>query len=185
MNEGVIQRQTADLQQNDLCQREGEVHLIENLGGLRLLGHQLGKDRTGGLRLGEVVGPHPQGGDDGGDQYQHAHAAQPVGESAPEEDAVGQGLNVGENGSSGGGEAGRGLKHAVDKRVEIAGKIEGKSAYHAGEKPQQSHRHKALPHVEVSVCGQKGQGEADAQNDQNAPDKGHGAFVVEQSYRHG
>ena len=46
VNEGIIQRQTADLQQNDLRQREGEVHLIEDLGGLRLLGHQLGKDRT-------------------------------------------------------------------------------------------------------------------------------------------
>ena len=162
VDQGIIQGQTADSQQNHLGQGEGEVHLVEDLGGLGLLGHQLGKDRAGGLRLGEVVRTHTQRGDDGGDQHQHAHAAQPVGKGAPEEDAVGQGLDVGENGGAGGGEAGGGLKHAVNKGVEITGKIEGQAAYYAGEQPQQTHRYKALPYVEVPLGGQKRQGKADA-----------------------
>ena len=51
--------------------------------------------------MGEVVRTDAQGGEQSGEQHQHAHAAHPVGECPPEEDATGLGLDVSEDGGTG------------------------------------------------------------------------------------
>ena len=62
MDKGVVQRHAGQLQQGDLGQCHGAVDPVEDLGGLGLLGDQLGKDRARGFRLGEVVRTDAQGG---------------------------------------------------------------------------------------------------------------------------
>jgi len=46
VDKGVVQRHAGQLQQGDLGQCHGAVDPVEDLGGLGLLGDQLGKDRA-------------------------------------------------------------------------------------------------------------------------------------------
>ena len=157
--------QARKLQAYHLHKGQDAVDAIEDLGGLRLLWNQLGKYGPRRFRPGEVRGADAQGGEHGGGQHQHAHAAQPVGEGAPEQDPLGQGFNIGQNGGAGGGKAGAGLKHTVHKGVEISRKIKGQSAEYAGENPDQTHCHKALTGKEVAAGRKMGQqGSADQDN---------------------
>ena len=89
VDQGVEQGHPRQLQQEDLHRRHDEVDAVEDLGGLGLLGYQLGEHRAGALRLGQIVGAHPHGGQQGGGQHQNAHSPQPVGEGPPQENALG------------------------------------------------------------------------------------------------
>ena len=55
MNKGIIQRHTGQFQTHNLCQGEDAIDTVQDFRGLGLLGYQLGEDRTGALRLGQVV----------------------------------------------------------------------------------------------------------------------------------
>ena len=185
VDEGVIQGHPRQLEEDHLQGGHGEVDGIQDLGGLRLLGDQLGKDRARALRLGQVVGGHPQRGKDRRGQHQHAHAAQPVGEGAPEQDPPGQRLNIHQDGGACGGEAGAGLKNTVHKGLKIPGEVEGQSPHHPGDQPDQPHGDKALPEEEMLFRAHGGQGQTDGQDDQDAQQEGRRALPVQQGDRHG
>ena len=179
----VVQRHAGQLQQGDLGQCHGAVDPVEDLGGLGLLGDQLGKDRARGFRLGEVVRTDAQGGEQSGEQHQHAHAAHPVGECPPEQDATGLGLDVGEDGGTGGSEAGHRLKQAVHKGGEGAGEVEGERPHHAGDQPDQAHGKEALPGVEMPGGGYSGQGQSQNGHQQDGQQEGGGVLLVQQGDR--
>ena len=183
VNQRVVQGQTRQLETEGLQNGEGEVHGVENFGGLGLLGDQLGEYRPRGLRLGQVVGADAQLGDDGGGQHQHSHPAQPVGEGPPEEDALGQGLNVGENGGAGGGKARDRLKQAVGEGGEPAGEPEGEGPHYPGEDPDESHRGKTLPGKELLLGGQGGQPEPADGDKGDGQQEGDRVFPKEQRRR--
>lgn len=151
MDDRIVPGHAGDLQQHRLHHGKAEVDAVEDLRGGGLLGHQLGKDGAGGLRLGEIVGADAHGGQHGGGKDQHAHAPQPVGEGAPEQHTPGHRLDVCEDGGPGGGETGGRFKHAVHKGGEAAAEPEGQGPEQAGGKPDQAHGHKALPGKEAGL----------------------------------
>ena len=185
VDKAVIQGHTGQLQQCDLSQRHNAVHGVQDLGGLGLLGHQLGEDGAGSFRLGQVVGADAQGGQKRRGQHQHAHAAQPVGEGSPEQNAVGHRLNIGQNGGTGGGETGDGLKKAVHEGIEAAGEEKGQRAHHAGGQPDKADTAKTLPGVELGPGLQFGQGEARGGGDGAGQQKWSGVLTVDEGYQHG
>ena len=131
------------------------------------------------------MGADAQLGHNGGGQDQHPHATQPVGEGPPEQDALGQGLDVGEDGGAGGGKAGAGFKDGVHGGGEPAGEQEGQGAHQAGENPDQPYRHKALPGEKLLPCRQGGQGEAHGGHNGNGKQEGQEILPVEQGHRQG
>ena len=86
------------------------------------------------------------------------------------------------DGGPGGGEARAGLKDTVPNGVEAPASVEeeGEPPGHAGKQPDEAHSGKALPQEKGAVCGQKGQGQADAQNDCNTPEEWGDVLSVEQ-----
>ena len=103
---GVKERHPSRQQQKDFQQRHDQVNAIENLGAVAHAADQLahrGPRHLGPHQMHAVAIRHRKNCHH---EDQHAHAAHPVGECPPEQDATGLGLDVGEDGGPGGGEAG-------------------------------------------------------------------------------
>ena len=179
----VVQGHARPPQQGDDHQGHRAVDAVEDLGGLGLLGHQLDHHGPRRLRPGQVLGAGSQGGEHRRGQHQHSHAPQPVGEAPPELNALGQGLNIRQNGGPGGGKAGAGLKETVHKGGKAPGEPEGQAAEQAGDHPDKAHDHKALSLEKHRLGRHPGQGGADAQDQPHSEDKGPGALAIKQGHR--
>ena len=92
-------------------------------------------------------------GQQGQQKHQNAHAADPVGEAAPKQNALGQIRHSGQDGRAGGGKAGNGLKQRIHRVRDAAGQHKGHSTHHTDEQPAQRRGHKAFPHVEDLALG--------------------------------
>ena len=97
----------------------GRVDAVEDHGGLLHAGHQLAGHGAWHLGAHQVHGVVVLHGDNHEYKHQHAHAADPVGEAAPEEDAVGQQLRLGQHRRAGGGEA----RDDFKERLEVGGEL--------------------------------------------------------------
>ena len=142
-------------QGKDHQHREDQIDAVQDLGGLRGFGHQFTDDGPGRLGLHHMKRARAQGGEKGDGQDQDPHAAQPMDEGAPEENALRKRLHSCEDRGSGGGEAGDGLEQAVHKTGKIAGELEGKRPEKTHQKPDESGRKEALSGVETRVGPQQ------------------------------
>ena len=160
MDKAVIQRQTGQFEKTNLHHSHHAIDGVQDLGGLGLLRHQLGKDRAGGLCLNEKMGAQAHGGQQRRGQHQNTHTTQPVGKGAPEKDPFGHGFDIGKNGCTGGGEAGVALKQAVDKGVELPAEMEGQRTKQSHKHPNQTYGKKAFPSEEMLFIGQAAKNKA-------------------------
>ena len=190
VDHAVVQGHPRQLECDHLKNGEGKIDAVEDLGRLGRFGHQLGDNGAGGLGLHQVQGAGSQGGEQGNGENQYAHAAQPVGKGAPEQQSVGQTFNGGEDGGAGGGEAGQRFKQGVD----VGGKgprfgiqqpedAEGQGAEYADQNPDEPGGEKALPGKEVGLGPQQGQKPAHGRGDHSGEEQGAGIVTVEQGYR--
>ena len=157
---------SARQQEAELHHREREIDAVQDLGRRLHLRHQLVHLRAGAFRLHQVdVGAAGQG-QQGEQEHQNAHAADPMGEAAPEQDAVGQALHTGQDAGTGGGKARNGLKHGVHGVRDAAGEDERHCAHDTDGDPAQGGGRKALPHIEHLAAGLDGlQGKAQRPTD--------------------
>ncbi len=86
-------------------------------------------------------------------EHQNAHAADPVGEAAPEQDALGQVLHSGQDAGTGGGKAGHRLKQGIHRVGDAAREHKRHGAHHGNDDPAQRGGSKALPHIEHLALG--------------------------------
>ena len=118
---------TAKEQEADVCNGEDDVEKVQNCGGFPHFGYQLSHAGAGAFRSQQVHGKAlalVSTGNDGQQEHQNTHTAHPVAEAAPIEDALGQPLYGGENGSAGGGKAGDDFKQRINKPGNGTGKQE-------------------------------------------------------------
>ena len=147
------QGHSANQQEHQFQHGEGKIDAVQNFSGRLHLGHQLIHLRAGAFRLHQVdVGAAGQR-QQREQEHQNAHAADPVGEAAPEQDAPGQVLHGGQDAGTGGGEAGNGLKHGIHRVGNAAREHKGHRAHHTDEQPAERRGGKALPHIEDLALG--------------------------------
>ena len=93
---------------------------------------------------------------------QNAHAADPVGEAAPEQNPHGQALHVGQDRSAGGGETRHRLKQGGDGVGNGPRQDKGHRSHDTDDHPGQRRGDAALPHVENFAARlEKGEGKPD------------------------
>ena len=108
--QGFEQGHSAKQKEHQLQHGKGKVDAIQNFSGGLYLGHQLVHLRAGAFGLHQVdVGAAGQR-QQREQKHQNAHAADPVGKAAPEQNTVGQPLHGGQDAGTGGGKAGDRLK---------------------------------------------------------------------------
>ena len=166
------QGHSANQQEHQFQHGEGKIDAVQNFSGRLHLGHQLIHLRAGAFRLHQVdVGAAGQR-QQREQEHQNAHAADPVGETAPEQNALGQILHAGQNAGTGGGKAGDRLKQGVHGVRDAAGEHKGHRAHHRDEHPAQRGSCKAFAHIEHLAAGFDGvQGVADAGADRSCEQK--------------
>ena len=91
-----------------------------------------------------------------------------------------------ENGRTGGGEAGNGLKQTVNVRAELVGEPEGQRPEDAQQHPNQAHGEKALPGKKGAVGpDEEPEAESYRDDDGNSLQKGERVLVVKQCHEQG
>ena len=139
-------RHPAEQQEHELDDSQAKINAIEDLCRGLHLGHQLIHLRAGAFGFHQVDMGAAGQGQQGEQEHQNAHAADPVGEAAPEQDAPGQVLHSGQDAGTGGGEAGNGLKHGIHRVGNAAREHKGHRAHHTDEQPAERRGGKALRH---------------------------------------
>ena len=176
LEEGHFTRQ----QEQNVQHGQQDVQRIENDRGFAHFWHQLAHTGAGAFRPEQVHGKALAVGAGGHRQqeHQHAHTAHPVGEAAPVEQPLGNGLHLRQNGGAGGGEAGDGLEKRVDVSGDRAGNAKRQSADQTEHQPADSHADHALRGIERTLCAlaqqlqQTTQAEGDCQGDEKAVHRG-------------
>ena len=169
---GFEQRHSANQQEHQLQHGKGKVDAVQDLSGGLYLRHKLVHLRAGAFGFHQVdmgaAGQRQQREQ----KHQNTHAADPVGEAAPEQNTVGQPLHGGQDAGTGGGKAGDCLKQSIHRVRDAAGEHKGHRANHRDEHPAQRGSRKALAHVEHLTAGFDGvQGVADAGADRSCEQK--------------
>ena len=169
---GFEQGHSANQQEHQLQHGKGKVDAVQDLSGGLYLRHQLIHLRAGAFRLHQVdVGAAGQR-QQREQKHQNTHAADPVGEAAPEQNTVGQPLHGGQDTGTGGGKAGDCLKQSIHRVRDAAGEHKGHRAHHRDEHPAQRGSRKAFAHIEHLTAGFDGvQGVADAGADGSCEQK--------------
>ncbi|CAN4017743.1 DUF4241 domain-containing protein, partial [Dysosmobacter welbionis] len=122
----------------------------------------------------------------GHDEHQNTHAAHPVGEAAPEQNAPVQRLHLRQDGGPRGGEAGDCLKEAIYKALYGAGDVKGQRTEEGHGNPRQRHYRQAVPCEQRRLPRLFEAQQSSAQHQQRRReqirDRG---FPISQSHRHG
>ena len=108
--------------------------------------HELADSRSGDLGAHDVHGVFPAHGQHRHQEDQHAHAADPVGEHAPEHHAARHAVKVGKHRGAGRREAGHGLKQGVDV-------VRHAAREHKRHRPDQGNQDPAQPDDDKAVAG--------------------------------
>ena len=145
--------------------------------------HQLAAGGAGNLRLHDVHGlgirlwQHCQ------HKHQHTHAAYPVGEAAPEQDALTERLHVRQDAGACGGKAGDGFKKSIHKPGDLAADGKGQSAEQGKQDPAGSHDPEALLGVHGLIFG-PAQCQKRAGHQKHGDDRaeGHGVLSIEEAH---
>ena len=180
--DGIEDWHAAPQQEDDFQYRHAGVDQIEDARGLHGARHQLAYLRAGGFGAHDEHGVALAAGigRDCQQENQHAHAANPVGEGAPVQNAVGQGFYLAEDAGAGCGKAGDGFKQAVDIAFDAARQIKGQRAYRREDDPHQRGNDKAFARIEGGFLRLEDiGGKADKQHEQNGYGKGqHGGIFM-------
>ena len=114
-------------------------------------------------------------GQEGQGQYQHAHAADPVGEGTPEHEPTGEEVKVTQNGCASGGEAGYGFKQRIGKVGNHAAEHKGEGTEDAQNDPSQGYNQEAFPGTQIPVFrfGQAAHGQPQHHHNAHGFHKGH------------
>ena len=112
-----------------------------------------------------AVGDHGYNRDD---ENEYAHTADPVRKAAPEQNAMAQRFDVGQNRRAGRREAGDRLKEGVHEGRDVPADDKGQRAYQREEYPGQRHGHEALFGEDDPVFAAAGQGEKVTQSDSDS-----------------
>ena len=155
-----------------------QVDLIQYDGSIPHPGNEFGYIRAGAFRLHQVhLGAAPVGRDQHQDEHQHPHAADPVGETPPEQGGVGQGLYVSQDGRTGGGEAGNNFEHRIHIAGNLSGDHKGNGPVKAEQDPGQPHSHEPFPLVDGLVGDFPPAGEEAQGNGQDRQSEIHHALI--------
>ena len=145
--ESVKDGHLSDDQQDDLKQSHGGIDSIQDHGGFPDTGHQLFHGRARAFRLHQIHPVSAGHGKNSQDENQDAHAADPVGKAAPEQDAVSERFHICQNAGAGGGETGDSLKKSVFHRRNLPADKKRQCAEYTQQDPAQRHREKSFLHV--------------------------------------
>ena len=173
MNESVKQRHTARAEQNRLDDGHHEVDRVQNLRAVAQFAGNFAAGRAGDLGAHQVHGTAIGHGQHGHGKDQHAHAADPVGKAAPEQRAVAQRLDVGQNCRACRRKARDRLKKSIDKGRYLAGDDKRQCAENRHQHPDKRHDGQAVAGVDFRVLGGAQAGyQAQRQHDQRRPQEG-------------
>ena len=125
----------AQKEQHNLQQGHGQVELVEDLGGGLNLGHQAADRGPRAFRPHQIHLDVSCGGKEGDQKDQNAHAADPVGKAAPENDAPRHDLHVGDDAGASGGKSGHSFEHGVHRIGKDAAENEGQGSHQAHDDP--------------------------------------------------
>ena len=113
-------------------------------------------------------------------------------EGAPKQNIVGKGFNLRENGGPGGGEAGDGLKKAVNVglkkpqlRLNASAQVEGQGPEDPHQQPDEGHGEKALSGKEVVIALDVGQNQPHRRQQGDGRQEGHGVVPIEEAHQQG
>ena len=146
-------------QQYGFGQCQTEIDEPHEFGRLSQARAQLFIDRTGdfcGEKLETAEFDHRH---DGQRQQDNAHAAQPLDDAAPEQDGVGQGLHILQDGGSGSGESGHGFEEGVGVAAEGTVQLERYRTEQRKQYPDQGDNDKALVFADIRPGFPTGQGQ--------------------------
>ena len=147
----VKERHTAEHQQDDLQQRQTGVDRIQRKRRIAHVRGHLGHRRSRAFRAHQIDGLAARKRQNDQHEYQHTHAADPVGQAAPEQRGMRKRLNVGYDGRARGGKARNGLEQRVYDRGDLTAEQEGQRARNAEQNPAQRNGDKALARVKPGV----------------------------------
>ena len=153
MNQRVKQRHTARTEQHGFQYRHSEVNSVQNLRTVTQFAGNLAAGRAGDLGAHQVHGAAVRHRQHRHRKNKNAHAAYPVGKAAPEQDAVAQRLNIGQNCGAGGCKAGHCLKKGVYKGRNLAGNHKRQRAENRHQHPDQRHDGQTIAGVDARIFG--------------------------------
>ncbi len=180
MDGRVIGRHPRDDERRQLDHGQRAVNQVEDLGRIAHLGYDLAQAGTGAFRPHQVRGASRHLRQQRQGEHQHAHAADPVGEAAPEHHAAGQPVKVAHQRGARGGKAGYRLEKGVDIVGNQAGDHKGQRAKGAEQHPREGHHQKALAGAQVLLSGMRKPpgGEAQRRQQSHAAQQGEGVAVA-------
>ncbi len=144
VDNAFVQTHAAAQQEDDFYDRQAHVKRVKDAGGVLRLRHQLVDNGAGHFRFENVNGAVRRLGQHD-DKDQNAHAAHPMGEAAPEQQAPAHGLHIRQDGGAGGGKAADGFKQSVYIGGDLPGKNEGQRTDGGQKQPRQRHDDKPVP----------------------------------------
>ena len=140
------------MQQDNFNHGQEDVDHPQRLGRMGDAGRDLLLGGPGGLGKKHLPSGHGKLGENGHKEDDDPHAAKPLTEAAPEKERLGVGSEILEDGRSGGGKAGDGLKVGI-KRPQLIKQV-GNRADTAGDQPGQGYDQHALgPFEMIEVPG--------------------------------
>ena len=179
MDGAVKQRHSADQEQEEFRQGQGNIEQVQDLRGVPQLRDKLAHCGAGHLGAEHMDRPAGEVRHHRDHQNQHAHAAHPVREAAPELHGMAHGFHVGQDGRAGGRKAGDRLKEGVDIAGDAAADHKGECADGGHSDPGQGRDQKALLRVDGLILGLEtpAQEPADRQGQGDDDQKGEDALV--------
>jgi len=145
VEERVKKIHAAEFEQQYFRERKDQIEQVEIAGGIRKMRRQLVLGRTRCFRVGRDLSADTQHRQQRHHEDDDAHTAEPVREGTPKKQRFWHGLDVGQNGSACGSEAGAGLEKCIRRRWNRAGKPKGQRADDGAEQPADRHHKKAIP----------------------------------------
>ncbi len=153
MNNTVKQGHTRQHQQHKLGHCHQGIDGIQEPCGIAHLGHHLAEGGARAFRLGQDGAASAHLGHDSQGEDQHAHAANPVHERAPEQHAAADDFHIPQDGGAGGGEA----RYCFKKGIPVIGcgarKHKGQRTKSAQQHPGEPYGDKALPGTQRFIFG--------------------------------
>ena len=111
--QGIKKRHASDQEEKNLKRRHRDINAIQHQRRLAHSGNQLAHRRPRAFRPHQIHGLAAGKRNDLKQEYQHAHAADPVRKAAPEHAAAGKGLHIHQNTGACGCKTGNDLKQRI------------------------------------------------------------------------
>ena len=147
MQDRLKRRHAAAQEKDELDDRHADINEVQDLRGVLQARHQLAHGVSRHLRAENVNGAIRHVRHDRHDEHQHAHAADPMGEKAPELNAAAQRGGIGHHRSAGRGKPADRLKKRIRIIGDLAAEKKRKRPHKGKTDPRKRHDGKALSGV--------------------------------------